>query len=176
MAKDSKPHLRVRIEPRLLARLEKSREKNGRTLTGEIVERLEQSFRRDDSDEQMKRYSTEMAKEVQAEMRTAFQAALNKRSLDKLNVIAGADLKADIVRKKERPERDAPDTAALEAKIRQRVAVLKADANFISNPRNAAQLDQIDAMLEAGDVDGAILAAFSLNPVQVPTESSAKGE
>ena len=42
------PHLRIRIEPRLLARLEKSRGKNGRTLTGEIVERLEESFRRED--------------------------------------------------------------------------------------------------------------------------------
>src|SRR5258706_11423872 len=42
------PHLRVRIEPKLLARLEKSREKNGRTLTGEIVARLEKSFRTDD--------------------------------------------------------------------------------------------------------------------------------
>jgi hypothetical protein len=42
------PHLRVRIEPRLLARLEKEREKNGRTLTGEIVHRLEDSFRRED--------------------------------------------------------------------------------------------------------------------------------
>ena len=42
------PHLRVRIEPKLLAKLEKSREKNGRTLTGEIVARLEESFRTDD--------------------------------------------------------------------------------------------------------------------------------
>jgi hypothetical protein len=42
------PHLRVRIEPRLLARLEKAREMNGRTLTGEIVQRLEESFRRRD--------------------------------------------------------------------------------------------------------------------------------
>jgi hypothetical protein len=42
------PHLRVRIEPRLLARLEKEREKSGRTLTGEIVHRLEDSFRRED--------------------------------------------------------------------------------------------------------------------------------
>ena len=45
------PHLRVRIEPRLLARLEKAREKSGRTLTGEIVSRLESSFRRDDHEE-----------------------------------------------------------------------------------------------------------------------------
>jgi hypothetical protein len=42
------PHLRVRIEPKLLAKLEKSREKNGHTLTGEIVARLEESFRSDD--------------------------------------------------------------------------------------------------------------------------------
>lgn len=45
------PHLRVRIEPRLLARLEKAREKSGRTLTGEIVSRLEQSFQREDRTE-----------------------------------------------------------------------------------------------------------------------------
>jgi hypothetical protein len=42
------PHLRIRIEPKLLAKLEKSREKNGHTLTGEIVTRLEQSFQTDD--------------------------------------------------------------------------------------------------------------------------------
>jgi hypothetical protein len=46
-AKDT-PHLRLRVEPSLLARLEKSAEKNGRTLTGEIVDRLEASFKRDD--------------------------------------------------------------------------------------------------------------------------------
>jgi hypothetical protein len=48
--RDASPHLRVRIEPRLLARLEKAREKSGRTLTGEIVSRLEQSFRREDNE------------------------------------------------------------------------------------------------------------------------------
>jgi hypothetical protein len=41
-------HLRVRIEPRLLARLEKARESTGRTMTGEIVERLWQSFQKED--------------------------------------------------------------------------------------------------------------------------------
>lgn len=41
-------HLRVRIEPKLLAKLEKSREKNGHTLTGEIVARLELSFEKED--------------------------------------------------------------------------------------------------------------------------------
>jgi hypothetical protein len=49
--KEATPHLRVRIEPRLLARLEKAREKRGRTLTGEIVHRLEESFQREDQQE-----------------------------------------------------------------------------------------------------------------------------
>ena len=42
------PHLRVRIEPRLLERLEKARDKSGRTLTGEIVHRIEQTFRKEE--------------------------------------------------------------------------------------------------------------------------------
>ena len=45
-SKQSTPHLRIRIEPELLARLEKSRKTQGRTLTGEIVHRIEQSFRK----------------------------------------------------------------------------------------------------------------------------------
>lgn len=42
------PHLRLRVEPSLLARLEKSAAKNGSTLTGEIIDRIESSFKRDD--------------------------------------------------------------------------------------------------------------------------------
>jgi hypothetical protein len=38
------PHLRVRIDPPLLERLEKARKASGRTMTGEIVARLEESF------------------------------------------------------------------------------------------------------------------------------------
>jgi hypothetical protein len=41
-------HLRVRIESALLARLEKAREKSGRTLTGEIVHRIELTFRKEE--------------------------------------------------------------------------------------------------------------------------------
>jgi predicted DNA-binding protein len=44
--KEATPHLRIRIEPELLARLESSRKAQGRTLTGEIVARIEQTFRR----------------------------------------------------------------------------------------------------------------------------------
>ena len=38
------PHLRVRVDPKLVARLEKATEANGTTLTGEIVARLAESF------------------------------------------------------------------------------------------------------------------------------------
>jgi Arc-like DNA binding domain len=40
-------NLRLRIEPELLDKLEKARERRGRTLSGEIVNRLEQSFARE---------------------------------------------------------------------------------------------------------------------------------
>jgi hypothetical protein len=42
------PHLRLRIDPKLVTRLEKAREANGNTLTGEIVGRLESSFSTED--------------------------------------------------------------------------------------------------------------------------------
>ena len=45
------PHLRVRLKPRLIARLEKAREKTHRTMTGEIEWRLDQSFQREDEQE-----------------------------------------------------------------------------------------------------------------------------
>ncbi|WP_409188768.1 hypothetical protein [Bradyrhizobium sp. RDM4] len=52
MAKKTKaseaPHLRIRLDTSLLERLEKSRAKAGRTLTGEITDRLEASFKRED--------------------------------------------------------------------------------------------------------------------------------
>jgi hypothetical protein len=42
------PHLRLRVGTALLSKLEKAAENNGRTLTGEIVDRLAASFRRED--------------------------------------------------------------------------------------------------------------------------------
>lgn len=49
MAKKPKDtsHLRLRIDPIRLAKLENQAEKNGRTLTGEIIHRLDESFKRD---------------------------------------------------------------------------------------------------------------------------------
>jgi hypothetical protein len=53
-AKDT-PHLRLRVEPSLLARLEKAAERNERTLTGEIVQRLENSFKKEDLEAMLER-------------------------------------------------------------------------------------------------------------------------
>jgi hypothetical protein len=79
MAKKSRqaatPHLRIRIEPRLLARLEKSRNEHGRTLTGEIAQRVEESFRRAED--------AGLTAEV-------FRAALGDRTGDLLRALATA--------------------------------------------------------------------------------------
>jgi hypothetical protein len=47
-AVEREPHLRIRVDPKLIARLEKARGVNGNTLTGEIVSRLEASFGTED--------------------------------------------------------------------------------------------------------------------------------
>jgi TraY domain len=60
-------HLRFRIEPELLARLEKARKESGRTLTAEIAERLNASF----TDEVVKlllRMRAEMMDEIRREL------------------------------------------------------------------------------------------------------------
>lgn len=59
-------HLRVRVEPKLLARLERAREKSGRTLTREITERLEQSFVRDDQRDLIKNTVNEVFTRIDA--------------------------------------------------------------------------------------------------------------
>jgi hypothetical protein len=64
MAKKATPHLRLRVEPALLVRLEKYAEKNGRTLTGEIVARLEQSFKREDLTEILESLSDKMTVKI----------------------------------------------------------------------------------------------------------------
>jgi hypothetical protein len=81
MPAKSTPHLRLRIEPRLLARLEKAKERSGRTLTGEIIERLEQSFRLRElflaQEAAMNKLSSELAMELTK--RVALLAAANKK-------------------------------------------------------------------------------------------------
>jgi hypothetical protein len=48
MPPDTRPHLRLRLEPKLLERLEKARQLGRRTLTGEIAQRLTDSFTQED--------------------------------------------------------------------------------------------------------------------------------
>lgn len=62
-------HLRVRIDPIRIARLETAAEKNGLTLTGEIVRRLDESFRRLDVTANMETLSDEIAAKVVAALK-----------------------------------------------------------------------------------------------------------
>jgi hypothetical protein len=64
MAKADAPHLRLRIEPQLLAKLEKAAAKNDRPLTAEITQRLAESFAKDDLIALVDRLSERVAGEV----------------------------------------------------------------------------------------------------------------
>jgi hypothetical protein len=59
----------VRIDPIRLSRLEKAAETNGRTLTGEIVHRLDESFRRLDVTSNLETLSDEIAAKVVAALK-----------------------------------------------------------------------------------------------------------
>lgn len=83
MAKKTKaseaPHLRIRLDTSLLERLEKSRAKAGRTLTGEITDRLEASFKRED----MQAYIDATAQAISERLiaATAEREKLSRKSL-----------------------------------------------------------------------------------------------
>src|SRR5262245_44468706 len=70
-------HIRVRLDQSLLDRLEKDRVANGRTLTGEIVHKLEQSYRQ----ENMRKYIEHTVTE-----------AVAASSASVIHTIAGHDL------------------------------------------------------------------------------------
>jgi len=65
MARESRTHLRFRIEPQLQKRLEAAQKKSGRTLTAEIAERLKQSF---DIPDQSQSIASDVASEVSSEL------------------------------------------------------------------------------------------------------------
>ena len=120
MAKNT-PHLRIRIEPKLLARLEKSREKNRNTLTGEIVERLEESFRRDDT----KDHLSEVAKLVVEQMKPELSyghVVREKAVIDKLEELAA--------RPDSQHEPDALRKEAAERRARLDEAIKKEEARI----------------------------------------------
>jgi hypothetical protein len=56
--------LRLRIDPIRLAKLQKNADKNGRTLTGEITHRLDESFKRDDLTDVLERLSDQVTAKV----------------------------------------------------------------------------------------------------------------
>jgi Arc-like DNA binding domain len=72
MAKNTKDtsHLRVRIDPIRLAKLEKAAERNHRTLTGEIVHRLDQSFKSDDLTDVLERLSDRVTVKITEVLKT----------------------------------------------------------------------------------------------------------
>jgi hypothetical protein len=62
-------HLRVRIDPIRIAKLERQAEKNGLTLTAEIVRRLDESFRRDDGPASLERLADQVTAKVIAALK-----------------------------------------------------------------------------------------------------------
>jgi predicted nuclease with TOPRIM domain len=73
-ATKQQPLLRIRLDPKLVARLEGAREANGNTLTGEIVMRLEETFRRDEKVAEMAASRDALTAEL-AELRSKFSDA-----------------------------------------------------------------------------------------------------
>jgi hypothetical protein len=92
MARKAKetPHLRLRIEPSLLARIQKSADKNERTLTGEVVDRLEASFKR----EEMQAYIDATAQKIKEDL-LAGTSALNT-AFDRYKIINNEMFELDL--------------------------------------------------------------------------------
>jgi hypothetical protein len=57
-------HLRLRIDPIRLAKLESAAARNGRTLTGEITHRLDDSFKRHDLTDTLAKLSDQLAVKI----------------------------------------------------------------------------------------------------------------
>jgi hypothetical protein len=79
MAKADAPHLRLRIEPTLLARLEKAAEKNDRPLTAEITARLAASFAKDDVMAAVEKLSESVSKKISDTMTVRFEDMVFKQ-------------------------------------------------------------------------------------------------
>jgi hypothetical protein len=58
------PLVRVRFPPGVFARLERDREKAGRTLTGEIVHRIQESWRRDETAERLEAHEEKIKQHI----------------------------------------------------------------------------------------------------------------
>ncbi len=62
-------HLRLRVAPIALAKLERAAFENGRTLTGEITHRLDESFKRDAVGLAIERLADEVTAKVVAALK-----------------------------------------------------------------------------------------------------------
>lgn len=133
MATKDAPHLRVRIEPKLLARLEKSREKSGNTLTGEIVARLEESFRRDDVKEHQEKLAQLVIQQFKPELSYSFWFH-ETSSIDKLKRLAE--------RAETEHDRDALLKEAAERKARLDELTKKEEARMYVVPDLKGKRDQ----------------------------------
>jgi predicted RNase H-like nuclease (RuvC/YqgF family) len=118
------PHLRVRIEPKLLAKLEKARDRNGRTLTGEIVDRLEQTFDTDETVAALTDQINELRQLSQPLM--AEIERLRKEYSEVAQKLERSDSRtAEIVRKFQEVEASAKMVNALLGEDKQKSALLR---------------------------------------------------
>jgi hypothetical protein len=125
------PHLRVRIDPKLIARLEKAREANGNTLTGEIVSRLEESFAGEDK--------MALLREGQQEARLLLEDSRAKIEQDK------AALHREIAEAREESQKLKQDVQKYRAKHAEDVRQLQAELKWVeeSTKREASVVDAL---------------------------------
>ena len=146
MARKTKdtPHLRLRVEPALLARLEKSAAKNERTLTGEIVHRLAQSF---DVEERM----------------TAFRETWEKQIEDWRQI-------SEQLRKQAEQSREEARTFAEQAQ--QEVAKLAAKQEELNRKfeKQVASATMVDILLGDDKSKSALLRAVALNIARMSSD------
>lgn len=69
MKNENRSHLRVRLDPERIARLEWAAKANGRTLTGEITSRLDASLETDQHEEVIRQVGREVCMQILTELR-----------------------------------------------------------------------------------------------------------
>jgi chromosome segregation ATPase len=143
VAKES-PHLRIRIDPKLLAKLEKAREKNGRTLTGEIVDRLEASYE-------------------QAERMSAFKEGMEARV---------EDLRLRLAESESWAEKQLEEANAESAKFQKQIVNLTAKVDEVRRSSEEAMhaVALIDVLLGNDKQKSELLRVFALELGRIPED------
>jgi hypothetical protein len=157
-AEKREPHLRIRIEPKLVARLEKARVKNGNTLTGEIVSRLEESFAVQDKIELFAEAQEKRIEELRSSSdRLREEIAQQRRELDRSQVEQAASNQR-FVEEVKRIETSAALVHVLLGKdIASSQAVRRIALLLTLNPDWHASPGRIHKMIE--DINAAVEAA-----------------